>query len=57
MRCLKFIFDSTTGGRDTFALLSETKKNFPDADFNLLRELINVGKEALQLPGIFEQDF
>ena len=55
VRCLKFLFDSTTGGGDIFALISETKKNFPEASFDVLHELINVGKETLQLPGI--QDF
>ena len=50
-RCLKFFFD-LNGGRDNLAFICETKKNFPDADLNVLHELINVGK----LPGTFEQD-
>jgi len=49
LKCLKFI--ATGGGQDTFTLISETKKNFPDASFDVLHELINVGKETLQLPG------
>ena len=54
-KCLKFLFDTTSGGNDVFTLLSETKKNFPDASFDVLEELINVGNEtfeALQLPGM-----
>ena len=50
LKCLKFI--ATGGGRDTFTLISETQKNFPDASFDVLHELINVGKETLQLPGV-----
>ena len=50
LKCLKFI--KTGGGRDTFTLISETKKNFPDASFDVLHELINVGNETLQLPGV-----
>ena len=57
VRCLKFIFDSTTGGRDVVALISETKKNFPGADLNVLHDLINVGNDTFRLPGNFQQDF
>ena len=46
VRCLKFLFDTTT-----FALISETKKNFPDADLNILDELIQVGNETFLQPG------
>ena len=54
LRCLKFIYNSTSsGGGDTFALIYETKRNFPEADFNVLHQLIDVGNEALQLQGIF----
>ena len=49
LKCLQFI--KTGDGRDTFTLISETKKNFPDASFDVLHELINVGNETLQLPG------
>ena len=51
VRCLKFLFDSTTGGRDIVALISDTKNNFPDADLNVLHELINVGNDTFQLRG------
>ena len=50
LKCLKFI--KTGGGQDTFTLISETKKNFPDASFDVLHELINVGNETLQLTGV-----
>ena len=48
LRCLEFLFGKTGGG-DTFSLLTETKKNFPD---DVLQELVVVGKEAFLLPGI-----
>ena len=45
LRCLKFILDSTTRGCDILALLTETKDTFPDANFDILQELVNVGRE------------
>ena len=51
VKCLKVILDSTTRGGDIFTLVTETKANFPDASFDILHELINVGRETLQLPG------
>ena len=51
VRCLKFLLDSTTRGGDIFALLTETKDTFPDASFDILHELVSVGRETLQLPG------
>ena len=53
LKCFKFI--TTEGGRDIVTLISETKKNFPDASLDVLYELINVGNETLHLPG--GQDF
>ena len=50
VRCLKFI--KTGGGCNTFTLVSQTKKNFPDASLDVLYELINVGNATLQLPGV-----
>ena len=50
LKCLNFI--KTGEGRNTYALISETKKNFPDASFDVLHELINVGNETVQLPGV-----
>ena len=52
MRCLKFLFDTTSGGRDICALIKETVDNFPGANLDILRELIDVGSATLQLPGI-----
>ena len=51
LRCLKFILDSTTRGCDILALLTETKDTFPDANFDILQELVNAGRETLKLPG------
>ena len=48
LRCLKFLYDATSGGGgDIFALICETKKNYPDASFDVLHELVNVGSEIL----------
>ena len=52
VKCLKFLFDTTSGGRDICALIKETVDNFPGANLGILRELIDVGSETLQLPGI-----
>ena len=52
LRCLKFLYDATSGGGgDIFALICETKKNYPDASFDVLHELVNVGSEILQVSG------
>ena len=51
MKCLKILFDTTCGG-DICALFNETVDNFPGANLGILRELIDVGSETLQLPGI-----
>ena len=47
LKCLKFLYDTTSGGGDIFALICETKKNYPDASFDVLHELVNVGSEIL----------
>ena len=52
MKCLKFLFDTTSGGGDVCALIKETVDNFPGANLDILRELIDVGSATLQLPGI-----
>ena len=51
MKCLKILFDTTCGG-DICVLINETVDNFPGANLGILRELIDVGSETLQLPGI-----
>ena len=52
MKCLKFLFDTTSGGRDICGLIKKTVDNFPGANLDILRELIDVGSATLQLPGI-----
>ena len=53
LRCLKFLYDTTRGGRDICDLIEATDKNFPGANLDILRELINVRNATLLLPGIF----
>ena len=53
MRCLKFLYDTTNGAHDMVALIQKTKESFPDADLNILCELINVGNVELGLQGDF----
>ena len=52
MKCLKFLFDTTASGGDICALIKETIDNFPGANLDILRELIDVGSDTLQLTGI-----
>ena len=52
MRCLEFLFQETNRAADMLALIMETKTNFPEASLDILFELITVGNEALQVPGI-----
>ena len=49
---LKFLIDTTSGSGDVCALIKETAENFPAANLDILRELIDVGGAILQLPGI-----
>ena len=51
MRCLKFLYDTTNGFHDIVALIQKTKESFPDADLNILYELINVGNVELGMQG------
>ena len=53
VKCLKFLYDTTTGVGDIGALIMETEQSFPGASLDILRELISAGNETLQLPGIF----
>ena len=48
LRCLTFVT-----ANDGLTLISETKKNFPEATFDILDELLNVGKETFHLAGIW----
>ena len=51
MKCLEWLFQTTNGAGDIFALIMETKKNFPGASLDILQELLRVGNETLQVPG------
>ena len=51
VKCLKFLFDTTSGGGDVCALIKETVDNFPGVNFDILPEVIDVGSATLQLPG------
>lgn len=53
MKCLKFLLDNIHGGSGMFALINETKVNFPGANFDILQELRALGYETLQLQGTF----
>ena len=52
VKCLKFLFDTTNGAGDIFALIKKTVDNFPGANLDILHELMDVGNTALQLPGM-----
>ena len=52
MKCVKFLLDTSNGGGDVLALVKETEDNFPEANFDVLRDLRSVAKTVLQLPGI-----
>ena len=52
LKCLKFLLDKTSGGgKDICALIKDTVDNFPQANLDILRELIEVGDQTLQLQG------
>ena len=53
MKCLKFLYDTMTGASDMVVLIQQTKESFPDADLNILYELIKVGQVELGLEGQF----
>ena len=52
MKCLKFLLDTTRGSGDIYALIKETVDNFPGANLDVLRDLIEVGNVTLQPEGI-----
>ena len=55
LKCLKFLLDDTSGGgKDICALIKETVDNFPEANLDILRELMEVGGATLQLKGFFK---
>ena len=52
MKCVKLILNTINGGGDVLALVNETEAKFPEASFDVLRDLRSVAKTVLQLPGI-----
>ena len=55
VKCLEWLFQTTKGAGDIFALIMETKENFPEASLDILHELLSVGNETLQVPGNYNQ--
>ena len=54
MKCLKFLYDDTSNSSDgVVALIQKTKESFPEADLNILYELINVEPVEHELRGNF----
>ena len=53
VKCLEWLFKTTKGAGDIFALIMETKNNFPEASLDILHELLSVGNESLQVPGSY----
>ena len=53
LKCLEFLFRMTKGAGDILALIMETKKTFPDLSLDIFHDLISVGKDVLQVPGIY----
>ena len=55
LKCLEFLFRMTKGpGIPGFlALIMETKKTFPDTSLEIFHDLISVGNDVLQVPGIY----
>ena len=54
MKCLKFLYDDTSNSSGgVVALIQKTKESFPEADLNILYELINVEPVEHELRGNF----
>ena len=51
--CLDFLFLGPSSAGNILGLLMETKKSFPEADFNIFNELISVGSERSKVPGMY----
>ena len=52
LRCLKFLFDTISDAGDVCELIRRTADHFPEANLEILRELVDVGYTSLQLPGV-----
>ena len=50
-KCVKFLYETTSGAADVFALINETVANFPSANLDILRYLMDVNA-SLQPPGL-----
>ena len=46
VKCLEWLFQTTNRAGDLFALVMETKKNFPGASLDILHQLLRVGNET-----------
>ena len=53
MKCLKFLYDTSNSSGGVVALVQQTKESFPEADMNILYELVNVGPVEHELKGNF----
>ena len=51
VRCLKFLFHTTSKNGGICSLIKRTTEHFPGANLEVLRELIDVGYASLQVPG------
>ena len=51
VRCLKFLFHTTSNNGGICSLIKRTTEHFPGANLEVLRELIDVGYASLQVPG------
>ena len=52
LKCLKFLFDTISDAGDVCELIRRTADHFPEANLEILRELVDVGYTSLQLPGV-----
>ena len=51
VRCLKFLFHTTSNNGGICSLIKRTTEHFPGANLEVLRELIDAGYASLQVPG------
>ena len=54
VKCLKFIYDTTHGGGDIFALITKTNESFPDSSLDILQEMKIAANEIFHLSGLSE---
>ena len=51
VRCLKFLIHTTSNNGGICSLIKRTTEHFPEANLEVLRELIDAGYASLQVPG------